>query len=581
MLEPIHRLRLFALLIIAAVAPIPRETLAQPGFGGGANNTVAVVALSGWQPVLDDIGYLGGLVGQPQQAQAIEGIIGMFTGGQGLQGLDKTKPWGVIVQAGGGGLPTPVICLPINDLPAILQLGQGFGLKSEDAGGGVSKLAIPRSPSPVFVKQVGAWVYAAQTPELLDAQPANPESLFADLVADYDLGIRAFVQNVPAILREQAIDALQQGASQAMQPQDGESEDQFQRRKQMAESNVAEMRRAIEQLDELTVGVAINGGQPGVVLDISATGIDGSELAAELKAASAATTTLAGFDQPDATLRMMIHAQTPEEQLAKQAEQATAAIEPIRRQFDEAIENEQFPNEEARQVVKEVVSDMLDVYLETIVAGNFDASMALDLGPAGMQMLGGALVKSPEKVEEALKKLAGLTADTQGAPQPVWGTQSHAGVTFHTLTVPVPPVLPVVEDLLGSQLEFAVGIGSERVYLAAGPSWFERVSSAIDQSAAAGATPAKPMELSIALTDIAKIAGQVPGESQAPAQMLADALAQSSGDDKLTLSVEPLNDGVMMRFMVEEGVIRAAASVGQSLSPMGGGAPGPGFGPGF
>lgn len=575
--------RVFALLLLAATVAAPQPSFAQVDLaGGGGDKTIALVALSGWQPLLDDMGYLGGLVGQPQQAQAVEGLIAMFTGGQGLPGLDKTKPWGVIVQASVTGLPQPIICLPVDDLPAMLQLAKGFGVLGEDAGGGVSKLSVPRLPQPVFVKQVGAWVYAASSPELLDAPPADPLPLFTDLVANYDLGARALLQNVPAILREQAIDALQQGADQAMEPQPDESEEQFERRKQIAENNVAELRRFVEELDELTLGVAINGSEPGIVLDLAATGVAGSELAANLKTFSTATTTLSGFDRSDATLRAKAHSQTPKDLLAKQAEQAEAAFEPIRNQILEAIDNEQFPNEESRQVVREVVSDLLAVYLETVAAGTFDAAINLDLKPAGLELLGGAFVKSPEKVEAALKKLAALTADTQGAPQPSWGAESHAGVTFHTLTLPVPPVLPIVEELLGSQFELAVGIGPERVYVAAGEAWLERARSAIDESAAAGATAAKPMEVSLALTDLANILKQLPGESQAAAQMLADALAESSGDDKIKLSIEPLGEGAVLRLAVEEAVIRAAASVGQSLGPMGGGAaPGPGFEPDF
>ena len=60
---------------------------------------VLVVSFPSYEKLMADVDFLGQLAGQPNRSQQIEAMIQVFTQGQGLKGLDKTKPWGGAVFA--------------------------------------------------------------------------------------------------------------------------------------------------------------------------------------------------------------------------------------------------------------------------------------------------------------------------------------------------------------------------------------------------------------------------------------------------------------------------------------------------
>ena len=69
-----------------------------------------VVSLSGYDELIKDVNFLGELAGKPGLQETFEETLNMVTQGQGLAGLDKTRPWGVVVQTGGGNFPSPRFC---------------------------------------------------------------------------------------------------------------------------------------------------------------------------------------------------------------------------------------------------------------------------------------------------------------------------------------------------------------------------------------------------------------------------------------------------------------------------------------
>ncbi|MEM9186098.1 MAG: hypothetical protein AAGB00_06320 [Planctomycetota bacterium] len=575
----------------------PQPSCAQPvadaeygadsGFGDaegagaeGGTKTMGVVALSGWNPLLEDIDYLAALGGRPDQAQSIEGMIAFFTQGKGLVGLDKTKPWGVVVQGEGMSI-TPIVCLPVDDLPGVLALAQAFGVMSADAGGGVTELTAPQSPAPLFAKQVGSWTYLSQTAESLDSAPADPTAMLTDLVKDYDLGARGYVQNIPAMFRELAISSLKQGLEEGLEQEPDETDDAFETRKRMAQLQFEQIETLVEQLDQITLGIGVNeSAGDGILLDFTATGLDGSDLAEQISAMGVGSTSFAGFIDEDATMQMTFASETPKEIMAKQADQLKGTLTVVRKQVMDAIENEaDVPNEEAREALKSAASDLLGVYEEIVMSGVADGAMAVTLAPDTFKMAGGAKVPSPAKVESALKKLAAVMAK-EGAPDVAWGAHTHDGVTFHAIEVPVPPEARQDGiDPFGETLPVAVGIGADSVYLAAGSDWLANVTAAMDASKASGPTAAKPASLSISVESIVALGLLIETDPQRKqvVQMFADALGESDGDDHVLITVDSIERGMRYRIQVEEGVLRGAGVMAEAAARQAGAGGPPAF----
>ncbi|MEO0530759.1 MAG: hypothetical protein AAF266_09330, partial [Planctomycetota bacterium] len=205
-----------------AVATPEAETDQEVGSG---LQTVAVAALAGYNPLLEDVDFIGELGGRPATADMVEGMLAFFTGGRGLEGLDKSRPLGVVLQTDGASF-TPLACLPVADLTPMLELAENFGFEPIDAGNGVYELELPEQV--IYFQQVGEWTFVAQNAAALDQAPADPGQMLKKLVEQYDLGITLMAQNVPDMYRQIALEQLRQGMEDSLQQEEDESDEDYQ-----------------------------------------------------------------------------------------------------------------------------------------------------------------------------------------------------------------------------------------------------------------------------------------------------------------------------------------------------------------
>ena len=86
----------------------------------GDMKPILVVSLAGYQRIMDDLAFVGKLSDSPDLAKNLEGMITFFTQGQGLAGLDKTKPWGLAAST--DGLSFQLLgFIPVTDLKKLLD----------------------------------------------------------------------------------------------------------------------------------------------------------------------------------------------------------------------------------------------------------------------------------------------------------------------------------------------------------------------------------------------------------------------------------------------------------------------------
>ncbi len=142
-------------------------------------------------------------------------------------------------------------------------------------------------------------------------------------------------------------------------------------------------------------------------------------------------------------------------------------------------------------------------------------------------------------------------------------------MTFHTITIPVPDSEKGPRKLLGSELDVAVGIAPEAVYVAAGKNNIETVNKAIDASAADKGKSVPPFELALSLTPIMEVAASQAENSKQKevVQKVADYLRnEAQGRDHIRAVGSMVPNGIKYHFEAEEGVLKAigtAASAAQ------------------
>ena len=172
---------------------------------------VVVVSIASYSDLAGDVDYLGSLANQPNASAQLGAMITLMTGGQPGEMMDTEQPLGVVVGVDEAGAFHSIVFAPITAPDKIYGIISSFGGAAEDAGDGVKKFNMQGQD--LYLKATDGWVFAGQSLEDFAELPVNPKSLLGDMADNYDLGVTAYLQNVPANLRDMAMQGLMQGMS--------------------------------------------------------------------------------------------------------------------------------------------------------------------------------------------------------------------------------------------------------------------------------------------------------------------------------------------------------------------------------
>jgi uncharacterized membrane protein len=523
----------------------------------GELKTLAVVAGARYEKLIGDITFLGPLVGKPQAGQLAEAIVNQYTMGKAATAIDKTKPWGVIVQTDGSTF-YPVVCLPISKPDDILDVAKAYGADVKDGENGTKELVLPNRP-PLYMKSQNDAVFISSAAASLSRLPANALEILTKMVADYDLSAAVAVKNIPEMYRQFAIGALQAGMQQGMRKQPGETDEQFGERQRLAQAQVEQVTRMIKEIDTVKIGWAIDSQQRRTYFDFTYQFLPDSKMAKQVAAYGQPHTNFAGFYQPDAAITATVSTDADPKLIAEDLTQFENMLRNVRQQLNSRIDKTEHETTQSREAVKAAISDVMDSLEATVKAGHIDAGGAYQFSPEHVTFVAGLRLKEPEKIEEALKKVE--AAGPEHVTKVQWNAANHAGVRFHTLTAPVrPDTKEVAERLgLGTELNMTLGIGSDAVYLGFGKDNLDALKKAIDASQAAPNKAVPPFEASIALQPIMEFFGnKVPdGPKKEFSKSLTDVLKdQAPGRDHVRVVGQVIPNGLRYRIEAEDGVLR-------------------------
>ncbi len=530
--------------------------------------TVVTVSFSGYDEVLSDIEYFGKLADNPNLKGMVEGLLMMATQGKGIEGLDKSRPWGAIVQTDGQQFPV-LGFLPVKDLGQLIGLIEdpqtGEAPEAED---GVYEITID-GPT-VYVTEKSGWAFISNERDVLDDVPSDPTELLGKLNEKYDLAVKASVQNVPEAKRQEYTALLKMGAAMAMQPLPGESDEDFEIRTGFATQGIDQLVNMFNELDEVLLGFSIDQESGTSFLDIEITAVEGTDTAAQFAQLQGTTTNFAGFNLPEAAVvgnwaNVLSDADVT---------QIKSTLATVRTRALKELENQGLPDDEAK-VAQELLSDLLDVVEKTVESKKSDGGLALVLKPGAPTVVIGGAIAEGATLEKVLKRVA----DIAKGETPELGNlikldaETHEGVTFHNITVPVPD-----EDaaaVLGQTVEVVIGLSDESFYVAAGGEATAVLKQIIDASKAEGGKEIPPMRISAALTPILKFAAEAAGEGDK--EMIDDLvsmLEESQGKDHVTMVAKGIENGQHLRLELEEGVLKLigmAIQMAQAVGNAGGG----------
>jgi hypothetical protein len=570
-----RRLSWISLIVAAAISVgISQSLVAQPSEpeqkapaseDAPQLKTLAVIAGARYEKLISDVTFLGPYIGQPAAGQMAEMILAQYTMGKAATALDKAKPWGLIVQTDGAQFYY-VACVPVANADDVIEIAKVHNAEVKDSENGTKELSIPNKP-PIFLKAEKGVVFLSVAQASLAKLPPNPLEILGEMVGEYDLSVSLAVKNIPPMYRQFAIGAMQAGMQQNMNKLPNETDEQFAGRQRLAESQIGQMTRLINELATLKVGLAVDAAEKRTYLDFTQQFVPGSKMAKQVAAYSQPNTNFAGFYQLDAAATAMVATKADPKLIADDLAQFENMMHSLRQQMEREIDKKHASGDpQDREALKAATNDVFDAIEATIKEGQIDGGAALNASPGSTTFVAGIHLKEPAKIESALKKLESVVKDMPDFPGIKWNAASHAGVNFHTLTAPVPEDKKGARKMFGDELNVSVGIGPDAVYLGVGKDNIAAVGKAIDASAADRSKTVPPFAVSLSLGPIAEFAAasaEKDHEKQA-LQAIADKLkGEAKGRDHIRTTGQVIPNGLRYRLEAEEGVLQAIGTAAQ------------------
>lgn len=551
-----------ALLVAVASTTMARADDVKP---------VAVVSLSGYDNVMSDIALAGELSGQPHLGVVAEGLVVVATKGQGLEGLDKTRPWGVLIGTDGAHIGGCAF-VPVSDLDKLMDVAKAWGgdrIQKHDDG----TYEIQTHHKPLFVQETHkGWAFIVDNREILGHVPENPAKFLAGLNQRYDVAVRVYVANVPQEHREK-FRAMMEKRFEKMAERRAEKHGQgchCPMNEEMAAHMRKQMKETADDIDHVTVGWRLDNDLKQGVLEMAVDAKKGTKTAEHFAKLGAMRTEFGGFTLPEAAISGRITSVCD----APPAEHLDKGVEKMREHIHAKIEGKGKSEEEAK-AAKEIVDTLLDVMKRTAASGRNDGAMAVALEDDALAMIAGRYVADGPKLESAVKMA--VEQISKKHPECVekilqLDANRYRGVNLHVATIPITDKCPRKEqavEAVGENLTIVLGFGPKAVYLAAGRDAMRSLLYAIADSQESRRWTVPPMEFTMDLEEIVEFAedfgpccANKDAEKFGAALKKANAaLEKAQGRDDVRVVVSPTRQGMKMRMELDEGVLRVMSSM--------------------
>jgi hypothetical protein len=517
---------------------------------------IATLAFRGYDEVVKDIEFLGQLGGNPQLAQQIEEQLKALTGGQGLAGIDKSRPWGVGVATDGQAFVVRAF-VPVTDLDAFLKVIEPHVGPAERQG---EMRTFSAGEQTVYVRQQGNWAFISNRVDAVKTPPADPLVSLGGMEKRYDLAVRMIVKNIPPMFRNMMTGALQM-AQMGMQADPNETPEQFRIRMQAMQQTIAGLNTALNEMDALEIGLDVNRQARNAAVEWTMTALEGTAMAKLMSASTGLKTRYAGFFDPGAALTFGAVAKLSPENIQEIQTQLAAR----RQAASEDLDQQEDLTDAHRQLAKQVVNQLFDVIDATVKAGQLDMAGSVRLAGDSPVVLVASTAADTKKLEDALKQAADQAGKELAPLKVQWAAGEHRGVRLHKVTIPTADMGGDTEQLrkvFGDSLEVTVGIGPQAAYLAAGKGSADALKQAIDQSGTAAAAVAQPLRLSASLGQFADFMARVAeGEDQQRAAAIAQAFKKMPGKDHVLVRTANIPKGQKTRIELQEGVLGALGAL--------------------
>lgn len=570
---------MYALAACMCVGLSARVWAEEEGSEESAMKPLFVAALRGYDELIDDLNYVGKLSGNEDLGDGIEGLLQLVTQGQGLVGLDESKPWGLAVSTDGVSFQI-VGFLPINDLEKFMGAISGIAGEPEKDENEVWNIEVQGQA--LAFKQQGDWSYFSMSADFLADLPKEPLKLLDGLHEKYDGALRIYVQNIPEIFRQLAIEQLKIGLEQgltaegmsipgldnlpAQLPTDALpklDEEQQKVAAAIARGQLDAIAESMNDVEQVTVGIKVDAEGGKFLGDLELLAIAGSKTAEEYKDMPLGKSRFAGFKKVEkAAAKGTIAVNLTE----SDQNQIKEMIGSVQEQLNERIGGINLGDDYIKDKLKEFVEKLMSIGRESVESGKIDLGFALEGEENPHTLLMGTHIADDEKATKLWDELVETVETEAGFYGIEKNVEEHKGVKFSRVLLPIPPGEEgdAIAALFGTDVELTIGIGKQSAYVAVGTDGINKLKAAIDASEEAKEAEALPVDVVFYLSPLVALAAQ--GEDADPnAALIASALEDS--DDEVTLTVTPVEHGMNVHFEGKQGLLKLIGTMITQLGP--------------
>lgn len=532
---------------VAAPKPVPAAVADESD-----DESVVVVALNAIDSLLPNVQHVARLVGAGAASGGITTVLKQFSGG-----LDTTRPFGIFVNLDENGTPSPVGCLPIDDLEMFFDQLSPFG-EPNDLGGGLYEFAVGNT---IYAKKVGKWLYVGQTEEALEDISEKLGDMLPKMIQKYDVRIQVNPQNIPEELVDFFMGQVQAGLDQGMASQGNLDAEDAESARETSEQMIAQMQEGIEGTEKIVIGLAVNKQEKKTILDFGSQFVADSKFAKQIEKMKVSKTTVSGTVQQGSMMTLQTFQLVAPDELGQLEKTLQSGLKGAFKSIDEGAKDAA-----SAAKAKELIEKAVDILVESAKLGQMQS--AIDVSTqSDLSIVASIGVADGSKVEALAAELAAEIAKEKVPVQLKVNTGKHAGFNLHSASVALPPqAAEAAKKIFGSSVTIAIATSPKIVHIAVGKNCDASVKSAIDRGNSKPSAPAEMVKMRLSLSQLLTY---IQGIEPTPVSeaMLS---AATVGDDQILIDSLSIERGAVVRLSLADGVLKAIAA-GVKAGQAGGG----------
>ena len=523
------------------------------------NEPSIVVSIASLNEQIDDIKYMLRSAEMGMFGMMIDGAVDEYT-----PGLDRTKNIGLFLYITEDNPQEPGVLgfVPVTDFDALIgKLEESVDI---DTDGDLTIIVAPTGEE-VFVKNSNGYAFFSQSKDQLSDLPSRPDDALSKWAGEYNVGAKVFAQRIPAALRAQAIELIQQGFEMQMDQLEDQDPGLAEMQRKNFEMQMDQIKGLINDTEEVVIGMGADKEGENLFIDFQIVGTEGSKLARQCNAAAdAGPARFGGFIMDNTVLNAVVSMKT----LPEDAENATQMIDSLRGTLIEQLKDEAPLDDEKMERVEEIINEFLDGLNDMVKAGKSDAGVVATMELGNINLAAAMSAGSTEKFASAMNKLVTFIEDeTANAPVEI-EFKSNAttvnGVGMNMIKVNIPEEEDEPRMIFGESISIYYGASDDALYLCLGSSPVDLLKKALDNQ---GPSKLPAMQANLHLAPIMRFVANMENDDTAGqmAEMLED-----SGKDRITVTAKMIKNGEHVRISMQDGVLKLIGLAGAQFGGMGG-----------